>query len=209
MRAAHAGPNLAGMHADRPYPLWIQVGALGVILAPTLALIALRRRIGPMNAACALVLWGALAASGEHGSWAMRLAIHERSWTEPHATIHYFMAGVYTAIAGVLLSVIALTLLREGRPSGWFVVLFVTLVGGGLELTMNGPTGYLYHHIGLYGYVAAWLAALVIAYPPTFSPARSTARRETSATDMEHLRSQAVATSGNRWQEVGPRRRRN
>ena len=94
MRAAHAGPNLAGMYDDQPYPLWIQVVALGVILAPTLALIAFRRRIGPMNAACALVVWGALAASGEHGSWAMRLAIHERSWSEPHATIHYFMAGV-------------------------------------------------------------------------------------------------------------------
>jgi len=46
-----------------------------------------------MNA-CALGVWGALAASGEHGSWAMGLAIHERSWSEPHATIHYFMAGV-------------------------------------------------------------------------------------------------------------------
>jgi hypothetical protein len=206
MRAAHVGPNLAGMYDDQPYPLWIQVGALGVILVPTLALIAFRWRIGPMNAACALVVWGALAASGEHGSWAMRLAIHERSWSEPHATIHYFMAGVYAAIAGVLLGVIALTLFREGRPSGWFVVLFVTLGGGGLELTMNGPTGYLYHHIGLYGYVAAWLAALVIAYTPTFSPSHSTVGRESSATDVEHLWSRAVATSGNRWQDVGPRR---
>ena len=33
---------------------------------------------------------------------------------------------------------------------------------------MNGPTGYLYHHIGLYGYVVAWLAALVLAYKPIF-----------------------------------------
>ncbi len=139
MREAHAGPNLAGMYDDQPYPLWIQVVALGVILAPTLALIAFRRRIGPMNAACALVVWGALAAGGEHGSWAMRLSIHERSWSEPHATVHYFMAGAYAAIAGVLLGVIALTLFREGRRSGWFVVLFVTLVGGGLELDDDRP----------------------------------------------------------------------
>ena len=103
----------------------------------------------------------------------MRLAIHERCWSEPHATVHYFMAGVYAAIAGVLLSVIALTLFREGRRSGWFAVLFALLVGGSLELAMNGPTGYLYHHIGLYGYVAAWLAALVIAYTPTFRQHRS------------------------------------
>ena len=86
----------------------------------------------------------------------------------PASTVHYFMAGVYAAIAGVLLSVIALTLLRERRRSGWFAVLFALLVGGSLELVMNGPTGYLYHHIGLYGYVVAWLAALVLAYKPTF-----------------------------------------
>ena len=187
MREAHAGPNLAGIYDDQPYPLWIQVGALAVILAPTLALIAFRRRIGPMNAACVLVVWGALAAGGEHGSWAMRLAIHERSWSEPHATVHYFMAGAYAAIAGVLLSVIALTLFREGRRSGWLALLFVTLVGGGLELATNGPAGYLYHHIGLYGYVAAWLAALVIGYTPTFFPSHPTAGPESSAADMEPL----------------------
>ncbi len=148
--------------------MWIQVGALAVILAPTVALLLSRRRLGLMNTAAALVIWGALAASGEHGMWAMRLAIHERAWSEPHATVHYFMAGVYAGIAGVLLSVIALTLLREHRRSGWFTVLFVLLVGGTLELTMNGPTGYLYHHIGLPGYVVAWLAALVLAFKPTF-----------------------------------------
>lgn len=149
-------------------PLWLQAVALAVILAPTVALLALRRRFGVMRTASALVIWGALAACGEHGYWAMRLAIHERGWAEPHASVHYFMAGVYTAIAGVLLSVIAFTLLREGRRSGWFTMLFVTLAGGSLELVMNGPTGWLYRHIGLYGYVVAWVSALVLAYRPTF-----------------------------------------
>jgi hypothetical protein len=157
------------MNADDSYPFWVQAGALAVILAPTLLLLAFRRRLGPLNTACALVVWGALAACGEHGTWAMRLAIREREWSEPHATVHYFMAGVYAAVAGVLLSMIALTLLREGRRSGWFALLFVTLVGGSLELAMNGPTGHLYHHIGLYGYVVAWVAALVIAFGPTFA----------------------------------------
>src|SRR5262245_25133244 len=156
-------------------PFWLHLVALAVILAPTVVLVALRRRIGRMNAAAALVIYGALAASGEHGSWAMRLAIHERSWSEPHATVHYFMAGAYTVIGGVLLGVIALTLFRERRRVGWFAVLFVLLVGGTLELTMNGPSGHLYHHIGLYGYVAAWLAALALAYEPTFSHSRSVA----------------------------------
>ena len=156
------------MNPDDSYSIWVQTFALIVILTPTIAFIAFRRSIGVMNAAAGLVIWGALTACGEHGYWAMRHAIEERLFANPHSTVHYFMAGVYAAIAGILLSVIALTLFREGRRSGWFAVLFALLVGGGLELVMNGPTGYLYHHIGLYGYPLAWAAALVIAYKPTF-----------------------------------------
>ena len=78
------------------------------------------------------------------------------------------MAGVYAAIAGVLLSVIALTLFREGRRSGSFAVLFALLVGGSLEPVMNGPTGYLYAPHRPPGYPVARAAALVIAYRPTF-----------------------------------------
>jgi FtsH-binding integral membrane protein len=156
------------MNPDDVAPIWLQAVALAVVLAPTVAFIVFRRSIGVMNAAAGLVIWGAVAACSEHGSWAMRLSIHERLFANPHSTVHYFMAGVYAAIAGVLLSVIALTLLREGRRSGWFAVLFALLVGGALELVMNGPTGYLYHHVGLYGYPVAWAAALVIAYKPTF-----------------------------------------
>jgi uncharacterized membrane protein YeaQ/YmgE (transglycosylase-associated protein family) len=157
------------MNADDEYPLWLGLAALAVILAPTVALLAGRRRIGALNTASALVIWGTLAACGEHGSWAIRLAWHERFWLNPHSAGHYFMAGVYTAVAGVLLGVIAVTLVRERRRSGWFAVLFVLLVGGSVELVMNGPSGLLYHHIGLYGYVVAWLAALVVAYKPTFA----------------------------------------
>jgi hypothetical protein len=156
------------LNPDDVEPLWLQAVALAVILTPTVALIVFRRSIGVMNAAAGLVIWGAVAACGEHGYWAMRLSIHERLFANPHSTVHYFMAGVYAAIAGVLLSVIALTLLREGRRSGWFAVLFALLVGGTLELVMNGPTGYLYHHVGLYGYLVAWAAALAIACKPTF-----------------------------------------
>jgi len=156
------------VNADDAYPLWLGVVALAVILAPTVALLVGRRRIGTPNTAAALVIWGALAATGEHGTWAMRLAWHERDWLNPHSAGHYFMAGVYAAVAGVLLGVIAVTLLRERRRSGWFAVLFALLVGGSVELVMNGPTGLLYHHIGLYGYLVAWLAALVITFRSTF-----------------------------------------
>jgi hypothetical protein len=182
MRAAPQVHNVGRVYDDTPYPLWLQAGALAVILAPTVALLAFRRRLGPMNTAAALVVWGGLAACGEHATWAMRLAIHERSWSSPHSTVHYFMAGVYAALAGVLLTVIAVTLLREGRRSGWFAVLFVTLVGGGLELAMTGPTGRLYHHIGLFGYPVAWLAALALAYKPIFrgapTPSEPALRRQ-------------------------------
>jgi hypothetical protein len=147
-------------------PLWLQAVALAVILTPTVVLLALRRRIGPLRTGAWLTIWGGIAACAEHGMWAMHLAIRERPWSEPHATVHYYMAGTYTLIAGFLLGVVALTLLREGRPAGWFALVTVTLVGGGFELAMNGPTGELYHHIGLYGYVVAWLAALIITYRP-------------------------------------------
>ena len=30
----------------------------------------------------------------EHASWAMRLAIHERSCSNPRSTVHYFMVEV-------------------------------------------------------------------------------------------------------------------
>jgi hypothetical protein len=112
------------MTPDDVAPTWLQGVALIVVLAPTIAFIAFRRSIGSMNAAAGLVIWGALTACSEHGYWAMRPSIHERLLANPHSTVHYFMAGVYAAIAGVLLSVIALTLLREGRGSGWFAVLF-------------------------------------------------------------------------------------
>lgn len=156
------------MNPNDVAPLWIQGVALIVILTPTIAFVAFRRTIGVMNAAAGLVIWGALTACSEHGFSAMRLAIHERSWTNPHSTVHYVIGGVYAAIAGVLLSVIALTLLREGRRRGWFAVLLALLVGGSLEVVMNGPRGYLYHHVGLYGYPVAWAAALALAFKPTF-----------------------------------------
>jgi hypothetical protein len=183
------------MNADDFAPLWLQAVALAVIIAPTLVLLALRRRIGPLNTACGLVIWGALAACGEHGTWAMRLAIHEREWSEPHATVHYFMAGVYTTVAGVLLAVIALTLLREGRASGWFAVLFALLSGGSLELAANGPSGFLYNHIGLYGYVLAWLAALVLAYTPIFHGA-TTSSTPASNPRLDPHASRAVFQDG-------------
>jgi len=152
--------------------------AVAFVTAPTLALILTRRRIGSLEAASWLVIWGVIIVVGEHATWAMRLSIHERAWTNPHSTIHYFMSGVYALIGGVLLGVLSRTLLREGRRAGWYAVLFATAAGGALELLMNGPTGLLYHHgfapnttpggEAVYGYIVAWIAALWVAYRPVF-----------------------------------------
>jgi len=150
-----------------------------VVLAPTVALVVARKRLGVLKTASWLVIWGVFIAVGEHAMWAMRLAVHERWWLNPHSTVHYFMAGVYAAIGGVLLCVIARTLLREGRRAGWYAVLFALLVGGTLEVVMNGPTGLLFQHgfgpestpggEAIFGYPLAWLAALAIGYKPIFA----------------------------------------
>ncbi len=149
-----------------------------VVLAPTVALVVARKRLGVLKTASWLVIWGVFIAVGEHAMWAMRLAIHE-GWLNPHSRVHYFMAGVYAAIGGALLGLIARTLLWEGRRAGWFAVLFALLVGGTLEVVMNGPTGLLFQHgfgpeptpggEAIFGYPLAWLAALAIGYKPIFA----------------------------------------
>ena len=159
-------------------PIMTRVLALTVVLAPTLALVVARRRLGALKTASWLVIWGVVIAVSEHATWAMRLAVHERLWLNPHSVVHYFMAGAYTAIGGVFLGVIARTLLREGRRAGWYAVLFALLVGGTLEVVMNGPTGLLFQHgfgpestpggEAIFGYPLAWLAGLAIGYRPIF-----------------------------------------
>jgi hypothetical protein len=153
--------------------------SLAAALTPSMALILSRKRLGALSAASWLVIWGVVVALGEHAMWAMRLALHE-GWLNPHSRVHYFMAGVYAAIGGALLGLVARTLLREGRRAGWFAVLFALLVGGTLEVVMNGPTGLLFQHgfsttqsapegMALFGYPFAWLAALIIAFEPIFA----------------------------------------
>jgi hypothetical protein len=148
-------------------------------LVPSVLILVARHRLGVLRAASWLVIWGVVFAAGEHAVWAMRLAFSERRWLNPHSDVHYFMAGVYAAIGGVLLVVVALTLLREGRRAGWLALLFVLLAGGTLELVINGPTGILFQHglnpaesspqgTSLFGYLFAWLAALAISWGPIF-----------------------------------------
>jgi hypothetical protein len=148
-------------------------------LAPSLWLILARKRLGALHAASWLVIWGTFLALGEHAGWTMVLAM-DGERLNPHTRVHFFMAGVYAAIGAILLGVIARTLLREARRVAWFAVLFALVVGGTLEVVMNGPAGLLFQHgfsrtesipegMGLFGYPFAWLAALVIARRPIFA----------------------------------------
>jgi len=166
-------------------------------LVPTGILLLLRGRLGVLNTASWLVVYGVVIAMGEHAGWGIRLSLGD-PFMEPHARVHFFMAGVYAAVGGVLLCVLARTLLLEGRREGWFAVLFATLVGGTIEVVMNGPTGLLFQHglsssqslaagTVLWGYLVAWLAALVIAYPPIFRRPVSTRPRARSRSETDRV----------------------
>lgn len=160
-------------------------------LVPTIVLVLFRRRLGLLNAASWLVIWGMVFVLTEHGGWAIRLSAGD-PFLEPHARIHYFMAGVYAIVGGAMLIVIARTLLLAGRSIGWYSLLFALLVGGTIEIIANGPKGILFQHglsrtqslpqgTALFGYLFAWLAALVLAYTPIFrSPTSGSQRTRTN-----------------------------
>jgi hypothetical protein len=82
------------------------------------------------------------------------------------------------------------TLLREGRREAWFLLLGVLVVGGGLEIILNGPAGLLFQHgfgsnsrpggMALFAYPVAWVTALAISYRPIFRSGVSSATSVTS-----------------------------
>jgi len=173
-------------------PEAVQQGALVaavVSISVIVALIAFRKRLGTLNAASWLVIWGAVVIAGEHPSFAILYSLGLLSSEGPmillpHAQVHFFMAGIYALVGLFLLSVIARTLLREGRRVGWFAVLFALIFGGGFELIAGS---FLYSHglpiyevftgvttqgFGweyLYTYFVAWAAALALSYRPIFA----------------------------------------
>lgn len=158
------------------------VGLLGIV-----ALIVLRKRIGVLNAASWLVVWGAVVLFGEHPQFSLAYAAGimypeaQQLVLIPHARIHFFMAGIYATVGLILLGVIARTLLRAGHRVGWYAILFVAVVGGGFELVMGGrwfqhgsPLYLMERPLGigwefLYVYLVAWIAALVLSYKPLFA----------------------------------------
>jgi len=158
-----------------------------VALSIGTSLIFFRKRLGILNAASWLVILGAVVLFGEHPQFTLAYAAGVL-WPEgkelvliPHARIHFFMSGIYAIIGLVLLGVIARTLLREGRPAGWYALLFALIAGGAIDLVMGGvwyqhgsplylkdaPLGFGWEF--LYVYLIAWISALVISYKPIFA----------------------------------------
>jgi hypothetical protein len=151
------------------------------------ALVVFRKRLGVLNAASWLVIFGSLIVSGEHAQWTLTISLGFAEGQEmrilPHARIHFFMAGIYALIGLILLGVIARTLLKEGRRAGWYALLFAFVVGGGFDLIMGGlwyqhgsplylverPLGFGWQF--LYLYLVAWITALVISWKPIFAKA--------------------------------------
>ena len=123
------------------------------------------------------MFWGAFVLAGEHGSFALTLSVSAATsgGAGNHARFHFFMAGAYAFVAGVLLGVVAWTLLRTGSRIGWYTVLFTLVFGAAFEL-LAGTTifahGFPPHSIPLglflYSYIAALGSALVISYKPIF-----------------------------------------
>jgi len=126
--------------------LSIQLGA-AIALGVIIVLVAARRRLGALNAASWLVIWGAIIIATEHPLFAIAFSLPLEGIADelrthpmpllPHARTHFFMAGIYTIVGLVLLGVIARTLLREGRRAGWYAVLFALVLGAGSEIAIG------------------------------------------------------------------------
>jgi hypothetical protein len=146
-------------------------------LAPVVGLLLVRKKLGILKAAAWLVTWGAVILSGEHGSFSLTLSAEPMAqFVEGgHASFHCFMAGAYTLAAGVLLALVAWTMLRNGNRIGWYAVLLTFLCGTAFEVvarTTIFPHGIPPRSIPagliLYSYIMALGSALLISYVPLF-----------------------------------------
>jgi hypothetical protein len=153
-----------------------QIVALGMALAygPVILLILARNRLGSLRTATFLVLWGALLPTLEHAGFAMGGSREIAAVVGRHTRYHFFMAGIFTVVAGIMIAIVAATQLRQGKRPGWYAILIALIVGGGFEL--SGAAGTLFHGfppswamgLGIYAYPLAWASALAISYRPIF-----------------------------------------
>jgi len=152
--------------------------AFGILLAfgPPLVLLLARKSVGELKTSAWLVTWGAFIAAGEHAIFSLLLSTRFAEGISIHARYHFFMAAIFTIIGVGAITLIAHTLLQEGRRSGWYAILAALILGGGFEF-INGsntffhgiPPDSILVGLALYAYIFSWISALVIAYKPIFN----------------------------------------
>ena len=87
---------------------------VAVAMAPIVALVAWRRRLGALNAASWLLAYGALGPIGEHAGWTFYYTLGTDMgdpviWTfSQHGRVHAFMAAVYLVIGVALFAALAI-----------------------------------------------------------------------------------------------------
>jgi len=162
---------------------------------PIVVLILARRRLGAVNAASGLVVYGVLVMLYEHAGFTFAYTLgglsQEGFIAPPHARVHAFMAAIYATIGMMAFAVMGSTLLRQRSRLAWYVLLAAVIAGGSVEVVMNGPVGLLYRHTSppnpiaganlLWLYLVAWVGALLISRRAVFGAETSrNGRRDAS-----------------------------
>ena len=149
---------------------------------PILVLILFRRRLGAFNTASLLLAYGALVLLYEHAGFTITYTLGglpQEGYVAPaHARVHSFMAAVYATIGMVGFLTLVSTMLRMGSRLAWLMLLVALVIGGSVEVVVNGPAGLLFQHTSppnpipganaLWAYLVAWAAALLISRPAVF-----------------------------------------
>jgi hypothetical protein len=162
--------------------------ALGIIIA----LVVFRRRIGRLRAAAFLVTLGTVGLWEHPGfsiinAFQIPFAADQGLLITPHARLHFFMAGIYSLMALVLILFIAWGGLLHGRRTAWYAILTVFVVGGAAELLagafifQHGSPIYTLFGIPIQGfgwgflylYLIAWPCALAVSFRPIFGKSKT------------------------------------
>lgn len=156
-------------------PLWQGIAFVAIGLAPIAVIVfaVVNGRLGRLDGASYLVLWGLLIAVGEHVGFGQsefggfRLRTHEG--------FHLQMLAAYGLGAFALIGAVIAPLIRRGDKLGWYGLLTITVLGLGAEsltAAITTPHGvaprWWSWGLVLWAYPIAWIAALALARRPVF-----------------------------------------
>lgn len=162
-------------------PLWQGVAGFALLMLPVVVLAVLVRvgRLGRLDAAAALVWWGAVIVLAEHVGFGVGEGFVTGSAAD-HGRLHLQMAAVYGAGGLVVVAVVAATLLRERRLAGWWslaVVFGLGMIGEAVTAVTIGfhgaPRQFWSWGLALWAYPVAWATALVLSFGPVVGRRRA------------------------------------